>query len=150
MTNGGFVQLGWDAKSNGQSWAWWGESDPGAPNGEDLHDMFQISTGWHSFKIQRIESGTYTGYWDLYIDSTWEARTNLVHPYGTPAFDGETSNTCTEMYGWAQRNPSPPYTTLWYSTPSGWASWLGDNRGANSVYYSDSSGGTGTDLAWGG
>jgi hypothetical protein len=128
---------------------WYGESLPSG--GENLADLKQIGSGWHSFKIQRIESGSLTGYYQFLVDNSYVETSFYTHPWAPPGFNGEVSNTCTQMDGWAQRNPSPPNLTLWYQEASnGWHPWNGDNRSANSVFHSVTSGGTGTDYAYAG
>ncbi len=146
-----WVQLGWVDHSDGTQWFWYGESLPSGR--ENISDFSQLSPGWHSFKIFRIETGALRGYMQFYVDNVFQLTSQYTHAWGPPGFNGEVSSTCTQMDGWAQRNPSPPNLTLWYSRAAdGWHPWIADYRNTsnNKVFTSLSSGGTGTDFASGG
>jgi hypothetical protein len=147
--------VGWST-NNGQTIWWWGEKRP--YHGEELHNGSALSTGFHNFRLL-AEDQWYPGQYDLYVDGTLVITTNYAHSTGTPGFNGEIDNTCGRMDGLAERNPSPPYGTLWYHGHSeGWAAWQNDNRGVSggtgSQYFT--SHGTpydttiGTDFAYGG
>lgn len=149
IINGGdFVQLGWyvGSTSTGLPFvtvphAFWGEYVAGAVGNEYTHDLGAISQGFYQFLVKRDEStknSAGNGRYVFSIDGAQRAQTVALHPTGSPAFDGETNYACVTMDGASERNPHPPYGTLYYySVSTGAHFWPGDSLFHSAGYYSE-------------
>ena len=150
----GFVQLGWYVGHAAQlpyvstPHVFVGENHTGSPGGEVLRTYQQLSWGsTHAFKITHAAGD----YYSFYVDDAALDATLYSHPdIDDAAFTGEVDNNGVSM--WANAAAlDPPYNTLQYSDGGTWYLFGGPNRFSDSAddYYSITSGGTATDLAYG-